>query len=276
LHEVWFITGISSGLGKSLTEKVMESGDFVIGTFRQAAQVEAFNQQNEGRGFALQMEVSKQEEVKNAFKVIEEKFGRLDVLVNNAGIGFLGAIEEASVAEAKDIFETNVFGALQVTQAALPIFRKQRSGHLFQISSGAGMKASAGFGIYNASKFALEGFSEALADEVKPLGITVTIVEPGPFRTQFAGTSIKQADNQIEDYAATVGVFRKRMVEVVNQNQEGDPNKAAKIMVEVARLENPPLRLPLGKIVLNAIQAKLDSVQKDLNEWKEVAASAVF
>ncbi|MCU0393366.1 MAG: oxidoreductase [Thermoflexibacter sp.] len=276
MQKIWFITGISSGLGKSLAEKVMESGDFVIGTFRQAAQVEAFNQQNEGRGFALQMEVSKQEEVKNAFKVIEEKFGRLDVLVNNAGIGFLGAIEEASVAEAKDIFETNVFGALQVTQAALPIFRKQRSGHLFQISSGAGMKASAGFGIYNASKFALEGFSEALADEVKPLGITVTIVEPGPFRTQFAGTSIKQADNQIEDYAATVGVFRKRMVEVVNQNQEGDPNKAAKIMVEVARLENPPLRLPLGKIVLNAIQAKLDSVQKDLNEWKEVAASAVF
>lgn len=274
--KIWFITGISSGLGKALAQSVIDNGDFVIGTFRQDAQVQAFNEQYKEKALGVLADVTDAKAIGNILRLVVENYGRLDVLVNNAGVGFVGAVEEASMAEAREIFEVNVFGALQVTQLALPIFRKQGFGHIFQISSGSGFKAAAGFGIYNASKFALEGFSEALADEIRPLGIKLTIVEPGPFRTQFAGSSLKQAQNEIGDYAATAGTFRKRLIEVVNNNQEGDPEKGAKIIIDVANLENPPLRLPLGKIVLTAIEAKLESVKKDLENWREVAASAVF
>jgi len=273
---IWLITGISSGLGKALAETVMEHGDFVVGTFRKQSQVEEFNKMHEGKGLGLLADVTNTEEVQKIFEIITDKYGRLDVLVNNAGVGFVGAIEEASLAEARAIFEVNVFGALQVTQMALPTFRKQGFGHIFQISSGSDIKASAGFGIYNASKFALEGFSEALADEIKPLGIKMTIVEPGPFRTEFAGTSLMQAHNEIKEYEATAGAFRKKLTEVVHNHQEGHPRKAANIIMEVSNHENPPLRLPLGKIVLGGIEVKLASMQQDLDNWRDVSASAVY
>ncbi len=273
--KIWFITGISSGLGQALAAAVLQQGDFVVGTFRKAEQVENFNAQHKGQGLGLLLDVTDAVAIEAAFSRIEQAFGRLDVVVNNAGYGFAGAVEEASMAEIRAVFETNVFGALQITQRALPIMRRQQSGHIVQISSGAGFKATPGFGIYNATKFALEGFSEALADELRPLGIHVTIVEPGPFRTRFAAGSLFSAARQIEDYAATAGVFRQRMASI-DGRQEGDPAKAAAAIIQVVNAAEPPLRLPLGRIVLSNMEAKLDSVRKNMEEWRTVAEAAVF
>lgn len=274
-QRIWVITGISSGLGKALSQTVIEQGDFVIGTFRSQTQANIFNDEHKDEAFALTLNVTKPNEIEKAFKTIKDKFGKIDVLVNNAGYGFAGAIEETSNAETRAIFEANFFGTLQVTQMALPIFRQQKSGHIIQISSHGGFKAFQGFGIYNASKFAVEGFSEALAQEVAPLGIKVTIVEPGPFRTNFAGNGFKLAEKIIDDYNGTSGVFKQR-IKAVDGKQEGDPIKAAKAIFDITKLENPPLRLPLGKIAIASLTAKLDSVTKDLNDFKIVAENSVY
>jgi short-subunit dehydrogenase len=274
-QKIWFITGISSGLGKALAQSVIENGDFVIGTFRSQIQADAFNNLHKDEAFALTLDITKPNEIDKAFKIITDRFGKVDVLVNNAGFGFAGAIEETSTAETREIFEANFFGSLQLTQTFLPLFRQQKSGHIIQISSHGGFKAFPGFGIYNASKFALEGFSEALAIEVAPLGIKLTIVEPGPFRTNFAGSSFKQAKTIIDDYNSTAGAFRERMKQV-DGKQEGDPIKAAQAIIDITKLDTPPLRLPLGKIAIISLNAKLDSVQKDINNFKEIAESAVF
>jgi short-subunit dehydrogenase len=274
-NKIWFITGISSGLGKALAQTVIENGDFVIGTFRNQIQAETFNNQYKDKAFALTLDITKPTEIDRIFKLIIEKFGKVDMLVNNAGFGLAGAIEETSTAETREIFEANFFGTLQLTQTFLPLFRQQKSGHIIQISSHGGFKAFPGFGIYNASKFALEGFSEALAIEVAPLGIKLTIVEPGPFRTNFAGNSFRQAEAIIEDYNPTAGAFRER-IKQVNGKQEGDPIKAAKAIIDITKLDTPPLRLPLGKIAIISLNAKLDSVQKDINSFKEIAESAVY
>jgi NAD(P)-dependent dehydrogenase (short-subunit alcohol dehydrogenase family) len=272
---IWFITGISSGLGKALAEVVMQSGDFVVGTFRNAHQVEEFNRQYDGKGLALPLDVTQTADISQAFDTLRQRFGRLDVLVNNAGFGFAGAIEEASLAEVRDVFEANFFGTLQVTQAALPLLRQQRGGHILQISSQSGFKAVPGFGIYNASKFALEGFSEALAAEVAPLGIRLTIVEPGPFRTDFASRSFRLAARVIDDYRETAGAFRQRMKDISGK-QEGDPYKAAQAIVAIVAEENPPLRLPLGKLAVATLTAKLESVQRDLDAYRHIAENAVY
>ncbi len=275
MQKIWFITGISSGLGEALAQAIMQKGDIAVGTFRQETQAQQFNQQHEGKGLGLVADVTKPQDLEKAFQIIEKQFGRLDILVNNAGIGFAGAIEEATIAESKGIFEVNLWGAMYATQLALPIFRRQGAGHIFQLSSGAGIRGTAGFGIYNASKFALEGLSEALADEVKPFGVRVTIVNPGPFRTKFAGSSLLHAQNTLPAYEATAGIFRTRMAQV-NDKQEGNPAKGAQIIVETAYNENPPLRLPLGKIVLGAFEGKIKMLQTDLDNGRTVAESAVF
>lgn len=220
------------------------------------------------------MDVINSSEVSKGIETIVEKFGGIDVLVNNAGYGFAGSIEEASIEEIRNVFEANFFGALQVTQAVLPTLRKQKSGHIIQISSHGGFQAMPGFGIYNASKFALEGMSEALAGEVAPLGIRVTIVEPEPFRTKFAGEGFGIALRKIEDYQPTAGIFRER-IKGVDGKQEGDPHKAAQAIIQVVNSENPPLRLPLGKIAIATITSKLDSVQLDLESSRQMAESAV-
>jgi short-subunit dehydrogenase len=274
-NKIWFITGISSGLGKALTQTVIEQGDFVIGTFRNQTQADGFNNEHNDKAFGLTMDVTKPTEIEKAFKIIKNKYGRIDVLVNNAGFGFAGAIEETSNEETRAIFEANFFGTLQVTQMALPIFRHQKRGHIIQISSHGGFKAFHGFGIYNASKFAVEGFSEALAQEIAPLGIKLTIVEPGPFRTNFAGDNFRQAEKIIDDYNETAGVFRQR-IKGVDGKQEGDPIKASKAIFDISNLENPPLRLPLGKIAIVSLTAKLDSVTKDLKDFRTVAESVVY
>jgi short-subunit dehydrogenase len=274
-NKIWFITGISSGLGKALAQTVIENGDFVIGTFRNQSQADVFNNQYKDEAFALTLDITQPTEIEKAVKLVTDKFEKIDVLVNNAGFGFAGAIEETSAAETREIFEANFFGTLKLTQSFLPMLRQQKSGHIIQISSHGGFKAFPGFGIYNASKFALEGFSEALAIEVAPLGIKLTIVEPGPFRTNFAGSSFKQADNVIEDYNSTAGAFRERMT-LVDGKQEGDPIKASKAIIDITKLDTPPLRLPLGKIAIVSLTTKLESVQKDINTYKDIAESVVY
>ncbi|MEQ8924228.1 MAG: oxidoreductase [Fulvivirga sp.] len=270
----WLITGISSGLGKALAEAVMESGDFVIGTFRKQEQVDAFNKANEGKGTSVLLDTA---DIDGIQKTLTEVLAKhtIDVLVNNAGVGFVGAVEETSIEEVRLVFEPNFFGALKVTQAVLPHFRAQKSGHIIQISSHGGIKAFGGFGIYNASKFALEGFSEALAQEVAPLGIKVSIVEPGPFRTKFAAAGLGEAKNVIDDYSETAGAFRAKL-KGVDGKQEGDPVKAAKAIIDLANAEKPSLRLPLGKTALMTIGMKLDSVKADLEQHKKTAENAIF
>jgi NAD(P)-dependent dehydrogenase (short-subunit alcohol dehydrogenase family) len=274
-NKIWLITGISSGLGKALAGAILNSDDFLIGTFRNQIQVDTFNQIHNDRAFALKLDLVNPNEIALAYQKIKDRFGKLDVLVNNAGFGFAGAVEETSIDESREVFEANFFGALQLTQTFLPLFRQQKRGHIIQISSHGGFKAFPGFGIYNASKFALEGFSEALALEIAPLGIKLTIVEPGPFRTNFAGGSFKQAKEIIEDYHLTAGAFRQRMQQV-DGKQEGDPTKAAQVILNIATLDTPPLRLPLGKIAIQSLNAKLESVQKDINNFKNIAEGAVF
>lgn len=274
-QRVWFVTGISSGLGKALAQTVIEQGDFVVGTFRSQTQADTFNKLYKNKAFALALDITKSDQIESAFKLIKEKFGSVDVMVNNAGFGFAGAIEETSTEEVREIFEANFLGTLKLTQTFLPLFREQKRGHIIQISSHGGFKAFAGFGIYNASKFAVEGFSEALAQEIAPLGIKLTIVEPGPFRTKFAGASFRQSKASIDDYVNTAGLFKERMKQV-DGKQEGDPEKAAKAIFDITKLDTPPLRLPLGKIALLSLTTKLESVQKDLYNYRSIAENVVF
>ncbi|MEM8893727.1 MAG: oxidoreductase [Bacteroidota bacterium] len=271
----WLITGISSGLGAALAKAVMNDGDFVIGTFRQQRQVDTFNEQHEGKDKAYLLDLRDVESIASVVENVLTEIGKVDVLVNNAGVGFIGAVEEASVKEVRQVFEVNVFGALKMTQAVLPQMRKERAGRIIQISSHGGLKAFAGFGIYNASKFALEGFSEALAQEVAPLGIKVSIVEPGPFRTNFAGSGLGEASKIIEDYNDTAGAFRAKL-KGVHDKQEGDPDKAAQAIIDLSKSDSPSLRLPLGKTALMTIGMKLDSVKADLENNRAVAENAVF
>lgn len=275
MKKIWFITGISSGFGRELIRAVVRNGDFAIGTLRNQDQVDTFNSNHVGKAIALKVDVTRPGDIHEAAKFIETNYSQLDVLVNNAGFGFAGAIEEASIPEVQRVFETNFYGTLLMTQSFLPLFRKNGRGHIIQISSHGGIKAFPGFGIYNASKFAVEGFSEALAAEINPLGIKVSIVEPGPFRTQFAGGAFQEAAKVIEDYKQTAGAFRERMKQV-NGKQEGDPVKAAQAIINLAYSEHPPFRLPLGKIAIATITSKLESVQRDLEATKAIAENAVY
>ena len=272
---IWFITGISSGLGKALAQSVMENGDFVIGTFRNQNQVNNFNKKYSKKGFAILLDITNEKEIKKSVEKIISKYDKIDVLVNNAGVGFVGAIEESSLNEVRSVFEPNFFGTLKLTQTVLPFMRNEKNGHIIQISSHGGIKAFAGFGIYNASKFALEGFSEALAQEVSPLGIKVTIVEPGPFRTNFAGSGLRFSATVIDDYSETAGIFKSKL-KAVNGKQEGNPIKAAKAIIEFVNSKNPTLRLPLGKVALMTIGMKLDSVKFDLEANRQIAENVIY
>lgn len=274
-QKTWLITGISSGLGQALAQTVIERGDRVIGTFRQQSQIDAFNDLHQNKAIGIKLDLTNLAEIQHTFEWVSANFGKLDVLVNNAGLGFAGAIEETSIEETRAVFEANFFGVLALTKTFLPLLRQQKNGHIIQISSHGGFKAFAGFGIYNASKFALEGFSEALAQEIAPLGIQLTIVEPGPFRTNFAGSSLKFAEQTIDDYLATAGAFREKLKNV-DGVQEGDPSKAAIAIYNLTTLDKPPLRLPLGKVAVHSLTSKLASVQTDLDNYRDVAESVVY
>lgn len=273
--KIWFITGVSGGLGRALAEQVAQQGDIVFGTVRKPEQVEQFNQLVHGKTFGLELDINNHSRIELLITHILDQFGRIDVLVNNAGYGLFGAIEEVSMEEARQQMETNFFSALAVTQAVLPVMRRQRAGHVVQISSMAGMRSSPGMGLYNASKFALEGFSEALALEAAHLNIKVTIVEPGPFRTLWAGPSSVRSKKVIDDYESSAGELI-RTINGYTGTQPGDPVKAARAIIKAVNSENPPLRLALGKIALEAVRKKLSSLQQNYDEWEEVTVDTSF
>jgi NAD(P)-dependent dehydrogenase (short-subunit alcohol dehydrogenase family) len=276
MAKTWFITGASSGLGEALSKAVLTAGDTVVATFRKQEQAEAFTKEAKENGLGLVLDVTHTEDINAALQKARSKFGRIDVLVNNAGYGTVGAIEEFSMDEIRAQMETNFFGAVAVTKQALPILREQSGGHIVQVSSQSGFRASAGFGIYNASKFALEGFSEALAQEVQPFGIKVVIVEPGPFRTQFLGSSVKTPEESIDAYSHTPVAQMYQYMERMNGKQEGDPEKAARAIVDYIHNNREPLRLPLGKTTIQGMRAKLASVEKDIAANEAISVSTVF
>ncbi|WP_193199842.1 oxidoreductase [Nostoc sp. MG11] len=273
--KVWLIRGSSSGFGRSLTEAVLKKGDRVVATARKPEQLDDLVKQHPDAIAAVRLDVTNPQEVQAAVKLALNAFARIDILVNNAGYGAVGAIEEVSDEDIKRQFDTNFFGALNMTRAVLPTLREQRSGHILNISSLAGVVSFSGAGIYCATKFALEAVSEALAQEVKPLGIKVTNIEPGSFRTDFNGRSIVTSAHPIADYAGTSG----RVIEsnqAMDGNQPGDPVKAVTAMIQVVESESPPLRLALGEDAVNGITQKLDSMKAELEAWKSVSLSTRF
>ncbi|MBC1242048.1 oxidoreductase [Nostoc sp. 2RC] len=278
--KVWLITGTSKGLGRALAETVLEQGDTVVLTARNPELIQDLAASFPENTLAVQLDVTKPEEIQAAIKQAIAKFGRIDVLVNNAGYGILGAIEEVSNAEVRRQFETNFFGVLEVLRTVLPYMRQQGSGHIVNISSVGGFVGYAGTGIYNGTKFALEGISEALAQEVTPLGIKIIIVEPGAFRTEFVTRSLVIADSEIKDYEIAIGEMRQGARDILDNQLEfqepGNPKKAALAIIKAVNSENPPLRLALGEDAIYAINAKLESVKTELDAWKEVSFDTAF
>jgi len=272
---VWFITGTSQGFGHELVRAALERGDSVLATSRNPQKVSAAFPDVSGRLVAAAMDLRSPGQISNAVQSALMHFGRIDVLVNNAGHGFIGAVEEASDDEIASVFETNVSGLIRVTRAVLPHFRAQRSGHVVNLSSISGLVGIPGFGIYNSTKFAVEGLSEALAHEVGPFGIRVTLVEPGPFRTDFLGGSLAIARKTIADYDETSGRTRAG-VAARNGNQPGDPVRAAQAIVKAVTSENPPLHLLLGSFAYEQATAKLDNLRKEFETWREVTVGADF
>jgi NAD(P)-dependent dehydrogenase (short-subunit alcohol dehydrogenase family) len=269
---VWFITGASRGFGARIAEAALTAGDAVVATARDPSTVTARLGSHE-RLLATRLDVTNEAEAHQAAGQAVRKFGRIDILVNNAGYGLLGAIEEASAAETEKLFGTNVFGLLGVTRAVLPHLRRQRSGHIINLSSVGGYTGYPGWGVYGATKFAVEGISEALAAEVAPLGIHVTVVEPGFFRTDFLDeTSLARTAQQIDDYRETVGQTRAHAADV-NHGQRGDPRKLAKAFMTLVNAANPPTRLPLGSDTVERIESKHAYVEQELATWRKVATS---
>jgi len=276
MAKTWFVTGASSGIGEALTKTILERGDNVAATFRKAEQASGFTQQAGNNGLGIVLDVTNSAGITTAVQQAIRQFGTIEVLVNNAGYGTIGALEEFSMEEIRAQMETNFFGAVAITKEVLPLMRAAGTGHIVQLSSGAGFKATGGFGLYNASKFALEGFSEALAQEVAPFGIQVVIVEPGPFRTKFAGSSVKLAQQRIEAYQQTPVAQMYQYISRVDGTQEGDPVKGARAIVDYVHNGNKELRLPLGKSVLQNIRAKLASVQADVTANEQIALSTII
>ncbi len=273
-ERVWLITGASTGFGRALAEAVLDHGDRVVATARDPAAVEDLARREPERARAIALDVTDRERAREVVATAVEALGRIDVVVNNAGVGLLGAVEELSEDQLRGQFETNVFGVLNVTRAALPQLRRQRSGHLVQMSSVGGVRANPGHGIYAATKFALEGLSEALAKEVAHLGIRVTIVEPGPFRTDFAGRSMTSAE-PIDDYAEVMGPMQERFGEM-DGTQAGDPALAAVAIIAAVEHEHPPLRLALGEHALSTIRSQLDARLGELDAWHALGSRTDF
>ncbi|MEY4938788.1 MAG: 3-oxoacyl-[acyl-carrier-protein] reductase FabG [Verrucomicrobiota bacterium] len=260
---VWLITGCSSGLGRALATRALARGHRLIATARDPETLVELVAMAPDRCRALALDVADARQVVSVVAQAGQAFGRLDVVVNNAGYGLIGAVEECDEAQIARNFETNFFGAMRVIRAALPILRAQRRGHFVNISAAAVIANYPGFSIYGATKWALEGFSESLAAEVRPLGLKVTIVQPGPFRTDFIARSLERATGQIADYDPSSGKFR-RFLETMAGRQPGDPMKAADAIIAAVALENPPLRLVLGKYAIDKTRRKLAAAAREL------------
>jgi NAD(P)-dependent dehydrogenase (short-subunit alcohol dehydrogenase family) len=272
---VWFITGASRGFGALFAKEALAVGDAVAATARDPKSVD------EALGthphlLPLALDVTQEVQAQAAAAAAVERFGQIDVLINNAGFGLLGAVEEATQEEIGRLYAANVFGPLAVTRAVLPFMRRQRSGHIINISSIGGYAASQGWGVYCSTKFAVEGLTEALAIELKPLGIHATVVEPGFFRTDFLDSrSLAVSPTAIPDYEETVGAMRNFAARA-NHAQPGDPAKLAKAMLALVNAPEPPLRMPFGSDTVARIEAKNASVAEELARWRELSLSTDF
>lgn len=272
---VWFITGASRGLGVLMAKAAIADGNAVVATGRNAAAI-AERLGASPAVLSIALDVTDEAQARAAVKAAVEKFGRIDVLINNAGFGLLAAVEESSDADVRRIYDTNVFGLLNVTRAVLPVMREQRSGHVINISSIVGYQAAAGVGVYSSTKFAVEGITEALHAELKPLGIHATLVEPGFFRTDFLdASSLVVGKEIIDDYEETSGTLRRLAVDI-NHNQPGDPQRLATAVVTLVDTQTPPLRLPLGTDTLKAIAEKNAYVTTETQTWSALSQSTDF
>lgn len=269
-QKVWFITGASRGLGLEISKEVLLSGDKVVAAVRSKSKQLLEQFENNPNVLVTLLDVTNESQAKEAVKEAIDKFGAIDVLVNNAGYGLLGAVEETSDEEVRNVYDVNVFGLLNVTRAVLPYMREKHSGHVINISSVGGLNGYMGWGIYGSTKFAVEGITEAMASELAPLGIYATVVEPGFFRTNFLDTtSLIRTDNIIEDYAGTVGQVGSFSMKV-NKKQPGDPQKLSQAFIKLANTEIPPLHLPLGKDSLDRYREKTENFEKDIEKWYDV------
>lgn len=266
-QKTWFITGASRGFGLDITKAVLASGDKVVATVRTKPEDLTAQFHNNENLYIVTLDITNEEQAKQAAAQAIDHFGRIDVLVNNAGYGLLAAVEEATAREVKQNYEVNVFGTLNVIRAVLPYMRKQRSGHVINISSVGGLSAYYGWGLYGSTKFAIEGITEGMALELAPLGIHATVVAPGFFRTNFLDeSSLISTANIIDDYDETVGAMRKFAAEV-NYKQPGDPQKLAQAFVKLAASENPPVHLPLGNDTIQRFRDKTTAFEKDITNW---------
>lgn len=270
---VWLITGCSTGFGRELTRLLLRRGHSVVVTARNPDTLAEFAAS--GNAFVAALDVTVPSQIAGVVHQAETRFGHIDVLVNNAGYGYLSAVEEGEDDEVRAMFETNVFGLASMTRAVLPGMRARRRGHIVNISSMGGLIGFPGVGYYNATKFAVEGLSEALAKEISPLGIKVTIVEPGPFRTDWAGRSLKVPKTAIADYAKSAGA-RRAAVQSYSGTQQGDPVRGAEAIIQAVESPEPPLHLLLGRPAYEMTAVKLKEFGAEMEKWREVSLGADF
>jgi len=272
---VWFVTGCSTGFGRAIASHALKHGYRVVATARNPEQIKELVAAYPDTGLALALDVTNADRIARAVAQAERTFGGIDVLVNNAGYGYLAAVEEGDEQEVRAMFETNFFGLVAVTKRVLPGMRQRGRGHIINISSVGGLIGGPAGGYYNATKFAVEGLSEALSKELEPLGIRVTAIEPGPFRTDFAGRSLKQPRNPIDAYAKTAGA---RRAEITGRSgrQAGDPERAAEAIIKVVESPSPPLNLVLGRNGLERVREKLAKLTRTIDQWEAVTLGADF
>lgn len=272
---VWFITGCSTGFGLELARLIIGRGWRAVVTARDRAKVDDLARGAEDRVLALSLDVTEAGQIRESVRAATDTFGRIDVLVNNAGYGYQSSIEEGEEDKVRAQFDANVFGLFALTRAVLPVMRSQRSGHILNITSVAGFVGFPASGYYAATKHAVEGFSDSLAAEAGPLGIRVTCIEPGPFRTDWAGRSLVQTPNAIPDYAETVGARLKATSEK-SGTQAGDPVRAGEAMIRVTEMENPPRHLVLGAWGYDAVTSRLKQRLAEIEAWRETSLGADF
>jgi len=274
-NKTWLITGCSSGLGQALAKEVLAQGNNAIVTARKEEDLQEFVKEYPQTAMVVPLDITDNERIAVVVQEAEARFGKIDVLVNNAGYGYRAAVEEGDLSDVRLLFDTLFFGTVALIQAVLPGMRSRRSGSIFNVSSIGGRYAAPGSGYYSAAKFAIEGMSDALRKELAPLGIKVTVIEPGAFRTEFAGRSLTGTTNEIEDYSETVGPRRKQN-DKTSGTQTGDPQKAAKVIISIQENEPVPFRLLLGTDAIEGVRKELVSQLAEMEDWQGISASTDF
>lgn len=270
----WLVTGCSAGLGKALAEKLIEQGENIIATARNPDSL-ANLIEGKSNARAFKLDVTSKNDIENIIKFVENEFGHIDVLVNNAGYGFISSVEEAEEDDYRALFETNVFGLMELTRAVLPLMRKQKSGHIVNVASIGGVIGNPGSGFYAATKFAVVGFTEALSKEIAHLRIKATVIEPGAFRTDWAGRSLKASKFKFADYDKPVHERIKKM-NTDNGTQPGDPARAADAMISAINSDTPPLHLVLGSDGYNLVKNQFTALTDELEQWKDTTVSTDY